>query len=537
MDKKITKEVERLTLPYLKKLKWLEGILEEKIRKTTTPTPTPITVDYNHKRTPWQIIYPKIADSVVRLVSIKKEFNWFDPHSPLIGRGSSGSAFFIDKKGTLVSNYHVIAESEFHHILIPSQGDKKFKVDILGISPERDIALLRMTKEALVEFGKETNALKFGDSDEVTPGQMIAAYGFPLGLEQIQLTDGKISGRQRLGYFGYIQMTAPINPGNSGGPSINVRGEVIGINSRGAPSAQNVGWIIPINEVKTVIDDLSEKEKIIRKPHLGAIFLTPTDELFKRYNNKFKEGYFITKLFENSILKNNGIKENDFILKINGHNIDKYGKLLLESWPYNKVSIYELLNRYHIDDKIIFTIIRSVNGRSMKVQVPIEFKENPRAIREIYPKFEKNECKWFNFGGMILMNLKLNHLHSFQKFSLGIPYNLYRYMKYENQGTGVVIVTKVFPGTEASKSEIFTPGTIIRKVNGVKVRSLKDFKKNLTKFIDEKDYVEIITKNNLKALFSYRKIVKGEKEIPKRYPNYIRMIPDDIIIEKQNKRF
>ena len=114
--------------------------------------------------------------------------------------------------------------------------------------------------------------LPLGDSDLIHRSDEVLALGYPLGQQSLKSTTGVISGREQH----LIQMSAAINPGNSGGPSLNTKGEVIGINSAGIPAAQNVGYMIPINDLKIVLADLY-KVKLLRKPFLGVLFNNATD--------------------------------------------------------------------------------------------------------------------------------------------------------------------------------------------------------------------------------------------------------------------
>ena len=132
---------------------------------------------------------------------------------------------------------------------MPSFGKHQFEVDLVGIMPEKDVALLKFKQEDIVMICQSLGSLSYlqlGDSDAVHRSQEILALGYPLGQQSLKSTTGVISGRET----GMIQMSAPINPGSSGGPSLNCLGQVIGINTAGIMAAQNVGYIIPINDLK-----------------------------------------------------------------------------------------------------------------------------------------------------------------------------------------------------------------------------------------------------------------------------------------------
>src|SRR5262249_23942749 len=144
-------------------------------------------------------------------------------------------------------------------IQIPSLGKRIIDVTIVGVCPERDIALLKLTPESeqLVRslLGK-IPYLPFGDSDGVHRAEELLALGYPLAQHTLKSTTGVVSGRENITGQAVIQMSAPINPGSSGGPSLNRAGQVIGINTATILGVQNANYIIPINEVKIVLDDL-----------------------------------------------------------------------------------------------------------------------------------------------------------------------------------------------------------------------------------------------------------------------------------------
>ncbi len=183
---------------------------------------------------------------------------------------ATGSGFFINDSGEFITNAHVIDQARSIWIQIPSCGREQYEAELIGVTHDRDVALLKLKPEAFEKIKQKLGKisfLKLGNSDLVHPADNILAVGYPLGQKGIKYTAGVVSGRE--GHL--IQIDAAINPGSSGGPSVNLNGEVIGINTAGITEAQNVGYIIPINELKIVLDDL-RKVKLLRKPYLGVFF-------------------------------------------------------------------------------------------------------------------------------------------------------------------------------------------------------------------------------------------------------------------------
>jgi len=194
-------------------------------------------------------IQKMVKDTVVQIFSHVADFDWIEPYkTPEQGEGA-GSGFFINANGDFISNYHVVAQASGVEIQIPSFGLERFDVEIIGVCPERDIALLTLTKEARAKILRQLKKIPFlslGDSDQIVRSQEVLALGYPLGQTRLKSTLGIVSGRERPGY---IQITAPLNPGNSGGPALDADGKVIGINSRGIMDAQNVDILFQLTKL------------------------------------------------------------------------------------------------------------------------------------------------------------------------------------------------------------------------------------------------------------------------------------------------
>lgn len=184
---------------------------------------------------------------------------------------SQGTGFIVDPTGVIVTNHHVIEPRPDAHLVIKvAKGDQYDDVRVIYDEERRDIAVLLIKAKGL-------HALKIGDSDKLAPGQQVVAIGNPLGLE-LTITEGIISGirlDQNNGYH-FIQHQAPISPGSSGGPLLNMRGEVIGINSFTFVKGQNLNGAIPVNYVTPYLHDTAKMtyEEYARQK-LGTTSLAP----------------------------------------------------------------------------------------------------------------------------------------------------------------------------------------------------------------------------------------------------------------------
>jgi serine protease Do len=223
----------------------------------------------------------------------------------------AGSGFVVDGNNRVLTNAHVVKNAD--KIKVTTRDGKSYDAEILGIDSTLDLAVLKInTRDKLP-------SLPLGDSASIRPGQWVIAIGNPYGFSNT-VTAGIISATGRAldaSKKNLIQIDAPINPGNSGGPLINLKGEAIGINVAIAAQAQGIGFAIPVNAAKEVINDLITKGKIIR-PWLG-IYMRDVDESVASYMNlPIPEGILITEVVKDSPAEKSGLKQYDVIREADG---------------------------------------------------------------------------------------------------------------------------------------------------------------------------------------------------------------------------
>jgi serine protease Do len=242
---------------------------------------------------------------------------------------SRGSGFVVDANGYILTNHHVV-QSKDADIAVVLSNDKRYDAEVVGLDPESDLALIRIDPdEPLAEA-------PLGDSDDLRVGDWVAAIGNPFGLDRT-LTHGVVSALGRTGlafgggrrgatrpaYQNYIQTDASINFGNSGGPLVNIEGEVIGVNSAiTTPSGGNVGigFAIPINIAKHVIDDLKAHGRVIRG-WLGVQIGTLTPDLAEGKGIEGVEGVLVVDVIEGSPAEAAGFKRGDVVLSVEGEKV------------------------------------------------------------------------------------------------------------------------------------------------------------------------------------------------------------------------
>lgn len=230
---------------------------------------------------------------------------------------SLGSGVVIDAdRGYIVTNHHVVEGAK--EIAITMHNGHHFKAKLIGSDPEADVAVVQADIEGL-------HAIPFGDSDKLRVGDFAVAIGNPFGLGQT-VTSGIVSalGRTGLGIEGYenfIQTDASINPGNSGGALVNLRGELIGINTAilaaGGAGNVGIGFAIPINMVRQIVDQLIEYGEV-RRGLLGVIMQNLTPELSQAFGLDLHQGVVISQVIEDTAAEEAGLKAGDVVTSING---------------------------------------------------------------------------------------------------------------------------------------------------------------------------------------------------------------------------
>lgn len=344
----------------------------------------------------------------------------------------SGSGLIVDPDGHIVTNNHVIGDATEVEVRLSDK--TKLIGQVIGRDPDTDLALLKVTAD------RPLPSARFGDSATVKVGQWVLAVGNPFGLDRT-VTLGVVSGigRENVNlsrYENFIQTDASINPGNSGGPLLNLRGEVIGINTAIINFAQGIGFAIPSNMAKQVIDQLLAKGRVARG-WLGVGIQPLTPELAKKFGVAEGEGVLVNEVFEKDPAAAAGIKPGDVIVKIDGAAVDSPNKLsrLIGALPPGATSKIE--------------VIRDLTR--LTLEVPLSERRDGAVMASI-PQ-AKSDAKL----GLDVQDLTAGLA---EKFKLR-----------ESKG---VLITKVEPSSLAH-AEGLREGDLIKEVNRVEVASVGDF--------------------------------------------------------------
>lgn len=282
-----------------------------------------------------------------------------------------GSGFIISSDGLIVTNKHVVLDEKAEYTVFTNDGNK-YDAKVLAKDSSKDLAIIKISANNL-------SILKFGDSDSIKLGQTAIAIGNALGEFRNTVSVGVISGLSRNimasgaglseNIEGLIQTDAAINEGNSGGPLLNLKGEVIGIDVAMVSGAQNIGFAIPINQVKKAIESVKTSGHIIN-PYLGVRYVIITPDLAKEQKLAVENGALVQASGSNPAVVPNspaakaGLMAKDIIVELNGEKISENN------------SLASLIQKYNVGDTITIKILRS--GKEIEVKVVLE--ERPKNL-------------------------------------------------------------------------------------------------------------------------------------------------------------
>jgi len=269
----------------------------------------------------------------------------------------AGTGFIVDEDGTILTNKHVVSDNQAQYTVVMSDGER-YAAKVTAADPVNDIAVVKISDGG----GRRFPAVALGDSDNLQIGQSVIAIGNALGEFDNTVSVGVISGMQRsITAYGagedevledLIQTDAAINEGNSGGPLLNLKGEVIGINTAIASGAQNVGFVIPINLAKRGLAQAKTSGKIVY-PYLGVYYTMIDARLQKENNLPADRGAWIaagesgTAVMAGSPAQTAGLKDGDIILEIGGQKLDQ------------KNSLARVIAKYNPGDKVKLKVRRA----------------------------------------------------------------------------------------------------------------------------------------------------------------------------------
>ncbi len=364
--------------------------------------------------------------------------DFFGPNQDVPGREhkerSLGSGFIIDDQGYIVTNNHVVADADKIKVKL-SNNKKEYDAKIVGRDSKTDLALIK------IENAPDLQALPLGDSEKLKVGTWVVAIGSPFGLEQT-VTAGIVSAKERIigagPYDDFIQTDASINPGNSGGPLLNLKGQVVGINTAIVARGQGIGFAIPVNMAKRVVAQLKERGEVTRG-WLGVQIRDLDDNLSSYYRLKPFSGVFVEKVVPGDPADQAGIQASDIIVSVDGQTVTSGRELanIVANTPVGQKTKVKLIR----DGKNKTVIVKVAKQSDDKLQI---------ASKD---------------SGSDELGLEVTELTAERARQFGLD---------EDQ-SGVLVI-EVESNSKADKAGV-SIGDIIKGINREKVKDIKDYQR------------------------------------------------------------
>lgn len=348
-----------------------------------------------------------------------------------------GSGVIVSDDGYILTNNHVVAGAD--EVTVMMKDGREVSADVVGTDPMSDLAVIRVNEKSLP-------AATMGDSDDLRIGEWVVAAGNPFGLRNT-VTAGIVSAKGRSNvrvaeYEDFIQTDAAINPGNSGGPLVDLRGRVVGINTAIASRTgryEGVGFAIPVNMAKSIMDSLIHKGRVVRG-WLGISIQPLNEGLAKSFGYGSTEGVLVGQVLPDGPAADAGLNAGDIIVKYDGtpiQNVNQLRNLAAATEPGTKVKV---------------DVIR--DGKTMTLGVRVSQRESSVAMGSTNDMADE-------------LGLSVADPDTREAHALGVE-----------SGTKGVVVTRVDPNGLAYMAGI-EPGNVIVDVQGTPVTSVSQFEREL----------------------------------------------------------
>lgn len=352
---------------------------------------------------------------------------------------SLGTGFVIREDGLIVTNNHVVDRADIVKVQLEERTKESFDAKVIGTDPRTDVALIKIDTKKKLPF------VKLGNSSEVQVGEWVAAFGNPYGYGH-SMTKGIISavGREidELNLNPFMQTDASINPGNSGGPLVNTQGLVIGVNTAIDQRAQGIGFVIPIDNVKSLLPTL-EKEGTIKRGFLGVQLADIDEEGARSLNIKAAAGTLVTQVIPGTAAEKAGLEPYDLITEFDGKKIGSSAELR------KQVAVTP------VGKAVPVTVIR--DGKPKNLQVKIGPSESKIAAPRPEPSGKTLGMKVPGLG-FAVGDYSARVAEEFHLPKLRTPHP---------------VILAVEPGSEAAKAGL-SPGDIVLDVNRRETLRAKD---------------------------------------------------------------
>ncbi len=402
-------------------------------------------------------VSPSVVNiSVTRTITANEEdlFELFIPRGngeqpPSWSEQSYGSGVTVSSDGYIITNNHVIEDAEDIRVTLPDK--RSFQGKLIGADPKTDLAIIKIEASGLP-------VAPWGNSDDLKVGEFVLTIGNPFGLSNT-VTLGIVSakGRANVGiadYEDFIQTDAAINPGNSGGPLVNIRGEIVGINTAifsRSGGYQGIGFAVPSNMARTVFEQLIKAGRI-KRGWIGVNIQDITPELARKFSYDRLEGVLLNGIIKESPAEKAGLKKGDIITQYNGRDVIDVGSFrnsVASTPPGKKVKIRLFRNGAYKETEIL-------------VAEQVFFSQEKR--RYSLPMPEKKD---------VLSGMDVFELSKDMAKQLGLGPDAYG-----------VAIARIEPGSSADRAGL-RRGDVIEEIEHRPIRGIEDFKQTLSKIKTE----------------------------------------------------
>ncbi len=418
-----------------------------------------------------------VSPAVVNISStkvIKKQPTPFDEFFDFLypfpdGRGkrwkeqSLGSGVIVSPDGYIVTNNHVVEQADEIKVILIDK--KSFKAKVVGSDPKTDIAIIKIDAKGLP-------VLPWGDSERLQVGEFVLAIGNPFGLSHT-VTMGIISavGRADVGitdYENFIQTDAAINPGNSGGPLVNIKGELIGINTAifsKTGGYQGIGFTVPSNMVRIVMDQLIKQGKVTRG-WLGITIQELTPEIAQKFGLKQSEGALVSDVAKGSPAHRAGMARGDIILEFNGKKVR------------DVATLRNMVAQSKVGSQVEIKVLR----RDREITLKANIMELPTEMGDVVPSSSNS----MDMSDSALSGITVMDINAAIAKQLGI----------DRDEKGVVIV-KVEHGSSAEDAGL-RKGDVVQEIDRQRINGLNDFNKATSKIRTEDTVLLFVNRSGRK---------------------------------------
>jgi len=406
-----------------------------------------IAHDTNNRRTPIVTAVEKVGPAVVNIFTEEAPRQTENPFRGFMGdhlfekyfeefyqqresdRRSLGSGVIIDPKGYILTNEHVVAKAV--RVKVTLIDNREFEGKVVGADIKSDLAVIKIDPDRPLPY------VEMGRSNDLMIGETVVAIGNPFGLKHtvttgiISAVNRTIRASERQVFNDFIQVDASINPGNSGGPLLNINGALIGVNTAIFKDAQGIGFAIPIDKARRIVDNLLQYGKV-RRGWLGVSVQDLTPKVARHFNLDHVHGVLVTNVFRKSPAKRAGLQPGDILLRIDGHEIT------------DKSDYFRQIASYTVDDHFRLKYLRDGHRHKARVHISPISKDAAGEMAKQWLGVSVKDINWK------------------------------RAKRHNIRARDGVVVTKVRPNGPSGEVGI-KPGDIIRQMNESKIRNLGEF--------------------------------------------------------------